>query len=52
MALFANSLRCNGASAAEGRPPVAQRPSSRQPVTHSALSAFRDGVGLLLNDLP
>ena len=24
MALFANSLRCNGASAAEGRPSVAQ----------------------------
>ena len=35
MALFANSLRCNGASAAEGRPTVAQGPSSRQPVTHS-----------------
>ena len=33
LALVANSLRCNGASAAEGRPPVAQRPSSRQPMT-------------------
>ena len=31
--LFANSLRCNGASAAEGRPSVARLASSRQPVT-------------------
>ena len=35
MALFANSVRCNGASAAEGRPTVARLASSRQPVTHS-----------------
>ena len=34
MALFVNSLRCNGASAAEGRPSVARLVSSRQPVTH------------------
>ena len=33
MALFASSLRCNGASAAEGRPSVARLASSRQPVT-------------------
>ena len=33
MALFANSLRCNGASAAEGRPSVARLAWSRQPVT-------------------
>ena len=35
LALFANSLRCNGASAAEGRPTVARLASSRQPVTLS-----------------
>ena len=35
MALFANSPRCNGASAAEGRPSVARLASSRQPVTRS-----------------
>jgi hypothetical protein len=34
MALFANSPRCNRASAAEGRPSVPQLASSRQPVTH------------------
>ena len=33
MALFANSLRCNCASGAEGRPSVAQRPSSQPPMT-------------------
>ena len=33
LALFANSLRCNGASAVEGRPSVALLASSRQPVT-------------------
>ena len=41
LALFANSLRCNGASAAEGRPSVARLASSRQPVTPS-----RHGAGL------
>ena len=35
LALFANSLRCNGASAAEGRPSVARLASSRQPVTQT-----------------
>ena len=35
MALFANSLRCNGASEAEDRPFVARLASSRQPVTLS-----------------
>ena len=39
MALFANSLRCNGASAAEGRPSVAQLASSRQPVTQAEFAA-------------
>ena len=38
MALFANSLRCNGASAAEGRPSVARLASLRQPVTQTNLS--------------
>ena len=38
LALFANSLRCNGASAAEGRPPVARLASSRQPVTLADLT--------------
>ena len=33
MALFAISPRCNGASAVKGRPSVAGKPSSRQPVT-------------------
>ncbi len=37
MALFANSPRCNGASAVKGRPSVAQGPSSRQPVTPTGL---------------
>ena len=37
--LFANSLRCNGASAAEGRPSVARLASSRQPVTQLRPSA-------------
>ena len=35
MALFANSLRCNSASVAEGRPSVAGKPSLRPPVTLS-----------------
>ena len=38
LALFANSLRCNGASAAEGRPSVARLASSRQPVTLADLT--------------
>ena len=38
MALFANSLRCDGASAAEGGPSVSGKPSSRQAVTHSGHS--------------
>ena len=43
MALFANSLRCNGASAAEGRPSVARLASSRQPVSLSGhLGALRN----------
>jgi hypothetical protein len=33
LALFANSLRCNDASAVEGRPSMARLVSSRQPVT-------------------
>jgi hypothetical protein len=37
VALFANSLRCNGASAAEGRPSVPDTPSARQPVTLAVL---------------
>ena len=41
LALFANSLRCNGASAAEGRPTVARLASSRQPVTQSRHSRRR-----------
>ena len=55
MALFANSLPCNGASAAEGRPSVARLASSRQPVTHQHMNdqflpsctiqlSVRDGV--------
>ena len=43
MALFANSLRCNGASAAEGRPTVARLASSRQPVTLTGSAAWRKG---------
>ena len=35
MALFANSLRCNGGSAAEGRPSVADTVSRQPPVTPS-----------------
>ena len=41
MALFAISPRCNGASAAEGRPSVAGKPSSRQPVTQMYGAAVR-----------
>jgi hypothetical protein len=44
VALFANSLRCNGASAAEGRPSVARLASSRQPVTHKRNSAVEFAV--------
>ena len=35
VALFANSPRCNGASAVKGRPSVAQRPSSQPSMTRS-----------------
>ena len=44
LALFANSLRCNGASAAEGRPSVARLASSRQPVTQSGPNCFCRGI--------
>ena len=49
LALFANSLRCNGTSAAEGRPSVVGTLSSRQHVTPSgnnaiAVSAQRGGL--------
>ena len=44
LALFANSLRYNGASAAEGRPSVARLASSRQPVTRSRHSAKRYSI--------
>ena len=40
LALSANSLRCNGASVAEGRPSVAQRPSSQPPMTRSRVRRF------------
>ena len=39
LALFAISPRCNGASAVKGRPSVAGKPSSRQPVTQLGHSA-------------
>ena len=41
MALFANSLRCNAVSAAEGRASVARLASSRQPVTPMYGAAVR-----------
>ena len=48
LALFANSLRCNGASAAEGRPSVARLASSRQPVTRSGLFNPRNRLRTVL----
>jgi hypothetical protein len=59
VALFANSLRCNGASAAEGRPSVARLASSRQPETRSrscsilTISWFghADRISLMSSDL-
>jgi hypothetical protein len=44
LALFANSLRCNGASAAEGRPSVARLASSQQPVTRCGSRGQRDSA--------